>query len=100
MSDIKTISSRTLVSQESIQFIRPQLLTLTLVEARPNTKMFVFFGSENVTNLCGTTATTLGVYLVTNLIGQITITLSIPASRFNTGNHEIIVSDTDNLALL
>ena len=100
MSDIRTISSRALVSQESIQFIRPQLLTLNLVESRPNTKMFVFFGSENVTSLCGVAGSILGVDLITNSIGQITIILSIPASRFNTGNHEIIVSDTDNLALL
>lgn len=48
----KVITSRDLVKQDSIQFIREQTLKLTLIEARPFTKMYIFFGEEDVTHLC------------------------------------------------
>lgn len=52
MADTRVVSSRDLVKQESIQFIRAQTLKITLIDARPNTKMYVFFGETNVTHLC------------------------------------------------
>lgn len=52
MADTRVVSTRDLVRQESIQYIRAQTLALTLIDARPNTKMYVFFGTDNVTHLC------------------------------------------------
>ena len=52
MSNTRVVSSTNLVGQESIQFIRPNTLILTLIEARPNTKVYVFFDNENVTDKC------------------------------------------------
>lgn len=52
MADTKTISTTDLVSQESIKFIRPNTLILTLIEARPNTKVYVFIDTENVSDKC------------------------------------------------
>lgn len=52
MADTKVVNSTSLVSQESIKFIRSNTLILTLIEARPNTKMYVFFDTENVTDKC------------------------------------------------
>lgn len=52
MADTRVVSTRELARQESIQYIRAQTLALTLIDARPNTKMYVFFGTDNVTHLC------------------------------------------------
>lgn len=52
MADTRVISSRDLARQEAIQYIRAQTLQLTLIDARPNTKMYIFFGTDNVTHLC------------------------------------------------
>lgn len=100
MSESRTISSRNLVSQEAIQFIRPQNLVLNLIESRPYTKMYVFFGGQDVTSLCSITGNVIGTDIVTNSIGQVSITFSLPAQKFGTGNQEIIVTDTNNLELL
>lgn len=100
MSESRTISSKNLVRQEAIQFIRPQNLKLELIESRPYTKMYVFFDGINVTNLCSPSGQILGSEIISNSIGQVSITFSIPPQKFNTGNHEIIVTDTNNLVLL
>lgn len=76
MADTRVISSRNLSRQESIQYIRPQTLQLNLIEARPNTKLYVFFGRDNVTHLCfpksvfwkANTAYTLNSYIKHNSI--------------------------------
>lgn len=52
MSNTRVVSSKNLASQESIKFIRPNTLILTLIEARPNTRVYVFFDDENVTDKC------------------------------------------------
>lgn len=100
MSESRTISSRNLVSQEAVQFIRPQILSLNLLESRPYTKMYVFFGGQDVTSLCSIAGNAIGTDIITNSVGQVSITFSLPAQRFSTGNQEIIVTDTNNLGLL
>lgn len=150
MADTRVVTSRDLVSQESIQFIRAQTLTLTLIEARPHTRMYVFFGNEDVTHLCfpqcnawaastsyaandvirwngnyyqvtsaGTSGTTAPTHttgsasngsatltyvntvdIITDTIGQAVIEFNLPGGRFNVGNHEVTISDTNNLTQL
>jgi hypothetical protein len=97
MTDTRVVSTRNLVRQESVQFIRPQTLTLTVIDARPRAKMFVLFGDIDVTDLCTKVG---GGDLITDSIGQIVILFEIPSGKFNTGNHEIIVADTNDLASL
>ena len=100
MADTRVVTSRDLVRQESIQFIRSQILTLTLIEARPNTKMYVFFSDTDVTHLCNLVGNEVGTDLVTDTIGQAVIEFHLPGGTFNTGNHEIIISDTKSLSNL
>lgn len=97
MTDTRVVTSRDLSSQESIQFIRAQTITLTLVDARPNTKMHVFFGNTDVTHLCGLENNEVGTDLVTDTIGQAVIKFNLPGGTFNTGYHEIVVTDTNTL---
>ena len=150
----RVITSRDLVKQDAIQFIREQTLKLTLIEARPFSKMYVFFGGQNVTHLCfpasatwaastsykgnslimynrnyyrvvgdsnvsytsGTTppshttgtVTSNGLSLtfvstvdvVTDNVGQAVIDFNIPSQTFNTGDYEIIVTDSSELNVL
>lgn len=150
----RVITSRDLVKQDSIQFIREQTLKLTLIESRPFTKMYVFFGGQDVTHLCfpvssswaastsykgnslvkhnrnyyrvvgdtntsytsgstpptHTTGTVTSnglsltyvstVDIVTDNIGQAVIDFNIPSQTFNTGDYEIIVTDSNDLSVL
>lgn len=98
--DTRTETSRNLVNQESVQYLRPQKLKLTLIDARPLSKMFVFFGGENVTYRCNLVGNAMGTDLITDSIGQAEIEVDVPPGTFLTGNKEIIVTDADNLTLL
>jgi len=100
MTDTRTVSSRELVEQRDIQFIRSQTLDLTLIEARPRTKMYVFFDNEEVTHLCNLKGNGRGTDIITDSIGQAEIEFFIPSGRFNTGTYEILVTDTEDLDLL
>jgi len=93
----RTVSSRNLVSQNFIQFIRPQTIKLTLIEARPNTKMNVFFGDDNVTVFCNLIGNSVGTPLITDTIGQAVIQLNLPGGRFNTGTYDITLTDANSL---
>lgn len=100
MTDTRTVSSRELVEQRDIQFIRSQTLELSLIEARPRTKMYVFFDNEEVTHLCNLKGNDRGTDIITDSIGQAEIELFIPSGRFNTGTYEILVTDAQDLDLL
>jgi len=96
----REVTTQNLVRQESIQFIRPQTLVLTLSNGRPNTNVFVFFGDENVTHMCGLRGQNPGTTLFTDANGSAEISFTIPEKRFNTGDHNIIVSEIDDLDVL
>lgn len=100
MSDTRIVSKNTLVSQNSIQFIRAQTLTLTVVESRPITKMFVFANDVNVTHRCNLVGSVMGTTITTDAMGQAIIEFNIASGTLNTGNISIIVADTDTLANL
>lgn len=93
-------SSRNFINQESVQFLRPQTITLTLIEARPSTKMYVFFGDEDVTYLCNLQGNAQGTDLITDSIGQAVIELHVPGGTLNVGTYDIIVTDTNDLGNL
>lgn len=97
MSNTRVVSTRELVRQEAIQFIRPQTLTLTLIEARPNTKMYVFFGEEDVTPYCYPLGGNKGDDLISDNVGQIAIYFDIELDKFNVGTYDIVVTDTSSL---
>jgi hypothetical protein len=105
----RTVFSNTLVGQAAIQYIRAQTLTLYLSDARPNSKMFVYFDGDNVTEYCrtityGTTGLPTGANafgtLATNAQGQAVIAFNLPGNTFNTGTRQIIVTDAPDLPSL
>lgn len=96
----RVVTSRDLVRQEAVQFIRAQKLTLTVIDARPLTKMFVFFDQINVNYISNKVGNSIGSDIITDSIGQVVIEINIPAGMFNTGDREIIVTDTNTLANL
>lgn len=96
----RTESSTILAKEESIQYIRAININLTLIDARPNTKIYVFFGNEEVTDLCAPDGEPIGTSIFTNSFGQVNINLAIPGGRFTTGTYEILVADTNDLVLL
>lgn len=105
----RIITSSTLVGQAAIQYIREQTLTLTLSDARPNTKMYIFFDGENVTDYCrnmiiGEDGTPTGISdntdVLTDGAGQAIIAFEVPGNTYNTGSREIIVTDAADLASL
>lgn len=94
------VSSRVLAREESVQYIRSININLTLNDARPNTRMYVFFGDEEVTSLCGPNGQPIGTSIFTNAFGQASINLAIPGGKFTVGAYEIMVADTNILAAL
>lgn len=100
MSDTRIVKRNTLVSQNAIQYIREQTLTLTIVESRPNTKMYVFANDVNVTHRCNLVGSVMGTTITTDVMGQAVIEYNIASGTLNTGNISITVADTDVLSNL
>lgn len=119
-----TTSSRDLVSVGSILFIRPQTLRIDVFDARPNTRLYPFFDGERIDSMVrpgvipivdddgdflpyatsGVPNPTLetgalGDPLVTDSNGRLVAFFEIPGGRFNTGDKEIMFSDTEDLSL-
>ena len=120
-----TTSSRNLVSVGSILFIRPQTLRIDVFDARPNTRLYPFFDDERIDSMVrpgvipivdddgdflpyatsGVLNPTLetgdlGDPLVTDSNGRLVAFFEIPGGRFNTGDKEIMFTDTEDLSLL
>lgn len=100
MSDTRIVSKNTLVNQNAIQYIRAQTLTLTIVESRPNTKMYVFANDVNVTHRCNLVGSVMGTTITTDIMGQAVIEYNIASGTLNTGNVSITIADTDVLSNL
>ena len=93
-------TTRTLVSEDVVQFVRPVTIRLTLTAARPNTRMFVFFDGVNLTEFAAITGNAPGTEIRSDSAGQAVIDVNIPGGRFAPGDKEIIVTDTNDLANL
>ena len=107
MSNTRTESSKELVGQSSIQFIRPTNLTLTLIEARPNTRMNVFINEENINHLCQPIPIRdedifekKGDPIITDGMGQAKFFVFLPGGTYNTGLHEFTVTDAESFEQL
>ena len=96
----RTVTTRTLVSDIAVQFIRPVAIRLTLTAARPNTRMFVFFDGVNLTEFAILSGAAPGTQIRSDSSGQAVIDIAIPGGRFAPGDKEIVVTDTDDLANL
>lgn len=96
----RVIQSQDLVAQASIQFIRAQTLNLELADARPNTKMYVFFNEQDVTSMCATGTNDIGTPLITDAAGSASIYFDLPGNTFHTGTADIVVTDASNLDYL
>lgn len=99
-TSIRVEEVRNLVRTEALQYIRPIEIELGLWDARPDARMYVFFGGQDVTYLCNLFGNEIGTPLVTDSDGRATIILNIPPTTFNTGEYEIIIADVDNLDFL
>lgn len=96
-TNVKETSKRELVDQETIQYIRPITIQLTMTDGRPNTRVYVFFGDTPVSHLCGMVGNGINTPLVTDNEGKTVIDLEIPGGTFNTGEYTITVADVDTL---
>ena len=96
----RSITKQELARQESIQFIRPQNLIFSLSDARPSTRMWVFFGGVDVTGQCSLVGNTPGSAIITDANGSANIQFYVQAKKFNTGDVEVVISETNNPALL
>lgn len=95
-----TTSVKNLVREESLQFIRSQTLQLSLSDARPNTRLYVFFDEQEVTHLCKALGNTINDPIVTNANGVCQIMFDIPPGAFTVGDKQIIVADTNEIDLI
>lgn len=96
-TNVKETSKRELVDQETIQYIRPITIQLTVTDARPNARVYTFFGDTPVSHLCGMVGNGINTPLVTDQEGKTVIDLNLPGGTFNTGEYTITVADVDTL---
>lgn len=73
---------------------------MTLSDSRPNTRLYVFFGDVNVTSSCYVDGSQPGTPIYTNSIGSAIFKFDLAGGTFNTGEHDIVVSEVQNLGLL
>lgn len=113
--------SREMIGLESIEFIRPQTIRIDIFDARPNTRLFPFFDGVRVDEYMHSVQETpevevslpysdTGIYiipppiiddiypLITTSKGRLTVFFNIPSGKFNTGDREILFSDTETLS--
>lgn len=113
MATTTTVSKTDLVGIESIAFMRPIVVTMTIRNARPNSVMNIFIDKEQVNNLCSPYGTTSGTPIpefpgfgyytapcVTNSNGSVDIQLHIPGGRYSTGKKVFTVTDAATFAQL
>jgi hypothetical protein len=93
-------STRNLVSLQSLAFIRPITLLLTLKAARPSSKIHVFFDNELVDSIAAPVGQSAGTAIVTDANGEASINLYIPGGRFTTGDKTILLADTSDISQL
>lgn len=118
-----TTSSRDLIGTESISFIRPQTLRIDMFDCRPNTKIFPFFDGVRIDEFVRPAVETPGIEiplpitsngvvsptvntlaaggdLKTTSLGRLTAFFDIPAGKFNTGDRDIVFTDTEDIEAL
>lgn len=120
-------SVRNLVSTQSIVYIKPMTIRITVNDVRPNARLYPFFNGERVDALCqmyvgssgsgavlnvGGLATLdtdtivpgslkpFGDPILTNAAGEVVVFFTIPGGRFTTGDKEFILTDVTDLTYL
>lgn len=100
-----TTISRTLASRTSLTHIRPSTVTVRLRDARPNTKMYVFFDNTLVNEFCqpidaSNVVGLLNADIITDTNGECSFVFNITANRWTSGSKEMVVSDVSDPTLL
>lgn len=90
----RQVSTRNLVSLTSLSFIRPQTISFTAKNTKPNTRLYAFFDGVSVDAYITPNGSTLGAALTSNAAGSVSGTFSVPAMTFNTGEREFKLQDT------
>lgn len=105
------LTENKLVDKRELAFIRPINITVSVVDVKPNTKLYVYFDGVNVNEFCRQIAenkyypvngvdTPIGhpdlgpfVNIKSNANGVVKFVFSIPGKTFSTGTKEILVTD-------
>jgi hypothetical protein len=90
----RQVSTRNLVGLTSLSFIRPQTVTFSVKNTKPNTRLYAFFDGISVDGFVVPTGGSFGGDLVTNASGTLSGSFSIPAMTFNTGDREFKLQDS------
>lgn len=84
------------VRRSIIPFIRSRTITITGGGFKPNTKVTPFFDNRDVSAYCRNSIGVLGGQIVTNNVGEVALTFTIPntdAIRFRTGTRVFSLRD-------
>jgi hypothetical protein len=81
----RSTSRRNLVGFESLSFIRAQTIRFSATDLKPSTRFYGFFDGVNVDEFITPADGALGGELVTDTSGAVSGTISLPNSKFNTG---------------
>lgn len=105
------ITENKLVDKRELAFIRPINITVSVVDVKPNTKLYVYFDGVNVNQFCRQIKaekyypapgvdTPIGIpdlepfsTVKSNANGVVKFTFAIPAKTFSTGTKELLVTD-------
>lgn len=121
----QTTSSRNLVDLQSITFIKPLGVRMTVSDVRPNTRLYPFFDGQRIDEYCqmyvgagvdvlpvgglstidvdimtNTSMKPIGGPILSNPAGEVIVYFNIPGGKFTTGEKQIVLSDTSDIANL
>ena len=83
----RTVVTNNLVGLQSLSFIRPQSISFSLSDTKPNTRMYAFFDGRLVDAFLNTP-------IITDSEGKASGTFNLPAMTFNTGEREFKIQDS------
>lgn len=73
------------IEKDVLRFIRPKTITIEVKGMKPNTVVFPFFDSKNVSANCTPASGSLGDPIVTDANGAVSLTFAIPSGTFKQG---------------
>lgn len=81
----RSTSRRNLVGFESLSFIRAQTIKFNATDLKPSTRFYGYFDGVNVNQYITPTGGTLGGVLMSDSSGNVSGSIALPNSKFNTG---------------
>lgn len=97
-SSTTSTSSTALVNTKNIPMMRPRDIQVSVQDARPSSRMYVFFDGVSVNEFITPTNGSRGQPIYTNSVGEVNFTFTVENGRWQSGTREMIVADTPNLS--